>query len=187
MDWPLVTGLIGAAAWIPPIISRVRKWLSKPVLTLTNANQCQIGFTELGPIFNIKFAITADIESVLIDKIYFELTHDSGAKFNFRWHEVVEIKGQMIIPGTPNQPVFQETEAIAIKVLQTDFRDVELRNRLEKHTEGLRSYLYEFSKERRRLTNNGKYDADNFMQVKQFKTCKISCNLKWFGLLVVMM
>lgn len=164
--WTLITSIVGAAAWIPPLLSLLKKWITKPVLTITPSSTCEVGFTELGPILNIKMAITADNQNILIDRIEFELSHDSGAKHLFRWHEVAEVRGQMILPGVENQPLIQEAEAIALKILTTDFKDVLLRCRLEEHTEGLRSYDYEFKKERRRLSNNNQYDPLSFYLTK---------------------
>lgn len=164
--WTLIISIIGAAAWLPPLLSLVKKWLTKPALIITPSNQCLVGFAELGPIINIKMAITADNESILIDRIEFELSHDSGAKQLFRWHEVAEVRGQMIVPGVSNQPVIQESEAIAIKILSTDFKDILLKNRLEEHSEGLRKYDDEFNKERRRLSNNNQYDPLSFYASK---------------------
>lgn len=164
--WTLIVSIIGAAAWIPPILSLIQEWLTKPVLYITPSKQCEVGFTELGPILNIKMALTADNQNILIDRIDFELFHDSGAKHLFRWHEIVEIRGQMIVPGVANHTIFQESEAIAVKILTTDFKDVQLRNRLEEHSEELRQYDSECRKERRRLTNNAQYDPEVFYASK---------------------
>jgi hypothetical protein len=152
----LIVGIIGAAAWIPQLI----KLFKKPTLTITPANICEVGFNNLGPIFNFKSAITVDNQSVLIDRIGFELQHESGAKYSFLWHEIMEVKGQMIIPGTPAQPVIQETTAIAIKILPTDFKDVFLRNRMQEHSEGAKRFLDSLDIERRRLINNNQYDPE---------------------------
>ena len=122
--WTLITAIVGAAAWIPPVFSLVKDWVTKPRLTVATSSQCEVGFTELGPILNIKMAITVDKWDVFIDCIEFDLIHESGARHKFRWHEVVEVKGQVIIPGAPSQPVMQESEAIALKILPTDFKHV---------------------------------------------------------------
>jgi|SRR5690554_298974 hypothetical protein len=161
-SWTLVISLVGAAAWLPHLVTLAIKVFRKPKLTLTPARTCQLGYTELGPIFNIKAALTAEHESILIDKIEFSLRHESGDKHLFRWHEITEVKGQMVVPGVQTQPIYQESEAIAIKILPTDFKDLLFRNRLEPHTQGLKKYEYAFDRERRRLVNAGQYDSDKF-------------------------
>lgn len=160
--WTLGISLIGAAAWLPHLIGLVIKTLRKPRLSVTPARTCEIGFTELGPIFNMKVAITTEHENVLVDSVEFVIKHDSGDTYKFRWHEVTEIKGQMIIPGIQSQPIYQESEAIAIKILPTDFKDLLLRNRLESHTQGFKAHDYAAKSERRRLINAGSYDSAAF-------------------------
>ncbi len=160
--WTLGISLVGAAAWLPHLVTLSIKMLRKPKLTITPARICEVGFTELGPIFNIKAAITAEHDNILIDAIEFNIKHESGDKYNFRWHEITEVKGQMIMPGVQSQPIYQESEAIAIKILPTDFKDLLFRNRLEPHTQGLKAYNYAFNRERRRLINANQYKSGTF-------------------------
>tara|TARA_R110000850_G_scaffold177884_2_gene303707 strand:+ start:929 stop:1720 length:792 start_codon:yes stop_codon:yes gene_type:complete len=160
--WTLGIGLIGAAAWLPHLVTLTIKILRKPKLTATPARSCEIGFTELGPIFNIKTALTAEHESILIDKVEFRILHESGDVHQFRWHEISEVKGQMIVPGVQNQPIHQESEAIAVKILPTDFKDLLFRNRLESHTQGYKKYEYAFNRERRRLINAEQFRSSAF-------------------------
>ena len=164
--WTLITAIVGAAAWIPPVFSLVKDWVTKPRLTVETSSQCEVGFTELGPILNIKMAITVDKWDVFIDCIEFDLIHESGARHKFRWHEVVEVKGQVIIPGAPSQPVMQESEAIALKILPTDFKYFQLRTRMQSHTEGFKKYDQDLVRERRRLVNNNQYDPYVFYASK---------------------
>jgi len=161
--WTLAISLVGAAAWIPQLLNYAINYFKKPIVNLIPSALCQIGFTELGPIFNLKLAITADNQSVLLSLIEFDLTHeDTGAKHIFKWHEIVEIKGQMFIAGMSGQSISHEVEAVAIKILTTDFKDVFLKNRLENHTEGVISLDYELSKERRRLESSNQYNPEQF-------------------------
>ncbi|WP_145649413.1 hypothetical protein [Pseudoduganella lurida] len=160
-EWALVTGIVGAAAWIVPIFAALKSWLRRPVVTVIPSWGAQIGFTELGPVLNIKVALTAN-HDVLIDSVQLCLTHESGARFLFRWHEVVEVKGHLIFPGAQSQPLFQEAEAIAMKILSTDIKDVELRNRLSTHTETFRKFARRWAIERHRLMNAGRYDPEHY-------------------------
>lgn len=161
INWALVTGVIGAAAWIPPVVSVIRSFFKRPLVTVIPSHYVTVGFTELGPVLNIKVAITSN-QDVLINNVQLNVKHESGANFLFRWHEVVEVKGQMIFPGAANQPVFQETEAIAMKILPSDFKDVELRNRSATHTETCRKLWRDWTVDRRRQMNLGEYDSAVF-------------------------
>lgn len=156
--WTLGISLIGAAAWLPHLIKALRK--SK--LIVSTARTCEVGYTELGPIFNIKAALTAEHESILIDRVEFAVQHESGDLHKFIWHEIIEVKGQMVFPGSQSQPILQETEAIAIKILPTDFKDILFKNRLEAHTQGLKKHEYAFNREKRRLINTEQYNSSSF-------------------------
>lgn len=161
-SWTLVISLVGAAAWLPHLVMLSVKVLRKPKLTVTPARTCEVGYTELGPIFNIKAALTAEHEDILIDQVEFKIKHESGDVHLFRWHEITEVKGQLIVPGVQSQPIHQVSEAIAIKILPTDFKDLLFRNRLESHTQGLKKYEYDFNREHRRLVNAGQYNSTTF-------------------------
>ena len=67
-----------------------------------------------------------------------------------------------------DQPVVvsQGFEAIAIKILPTDLKNVQFWNRLDEHTKGIKQYDYEYKKERRRLVNNDQYDPNKFYVTK---------------------
>lgn len=168
---PLLTfviSIIGAAAWIPQLIATIVGFMKKPLITISPVNHTDIGFTELGPIINVKVAITSDNADTVIDLIELEVKHESGSTHKFKWHEVTEVKGQIIVSGSSNESISQllESEATAIKVLQTDLKEVFLRNRLDAHTSLNRKYGNEFNKERRRLINNNQYTPEAFYVTK---------------------
>ena len=159
-QWDLTVALLAAAAWIPPIFSAVMKWRRRPVLTVDIGRYVEVGFTELGPVLNMSTAFTAE-ENILVNRIDIILKHESGSEFNFRWHELLEVRG-MVATNSSTQPIYQEAEAIAMKILATDFKSVVLRNRLEAHTDRLHDLNTGWTEERRRLENSGAYNPDSF-------------------------
>lgn len=48
-----ILSILGALAWMPIIIQWVQNWLKKPKITIIFGQETEIGFTELGPIFNL--------------------------------------------------------------------------------------------------------------------------------------
>lgn len=48
--------VLGALAWLPFIIQMIREKLKKPKLKIIPDKQIEIGYTTLGPIFNINIA-----------------------------------------------------------------------------------------------------------------------------------
>ncbi len=160
--WTLVIGAIGAAAWIPQLVRMIASLVRKQVVFLATSGQCEIGFTELGPIFNIQTVIAVNSKEILIDSIEIEIQHESGSRQKFLWHEINESKGQIVIPGTLNQPLFKEMQAIAVKVVSTDLKDILLKNRMERYTSEMRKYADKFNQERRRLIINNVYNPQAF-------------------------
>lgn len=154
----IVLGAIGAAAWLPYLI----KMFSKSKLIVIPPSTCVIGYTELGPIFNLNVAIAAENKDVLINNIEFNIQHESGDKYSFSWHEILEIKGLALMPDGRAQSIQQESEAIAFKVLPTDFKNPLLRNRMKSHTQKYERCREKFDRERRRLVNANKYDPLDF-------------------------
>lgn len=112
------------------------KWRKKPILTLDVGRYVEVGFTELGPVLNLAETFTSD-QNILVSLVEIIITHESGARYDFLWHEISEVKGQMVSSNAGIQPIYQLSEAIAMKILATDFKYVLLRNRLDAHTERL--------------------------------------------------
>ncbi len=88
-----IPAILGALAWIPHLISVIIKILEKPRLEVLSDNWAEIGFTELGPIFNPKLAFYAKNSSVLITRITSRVTHESGRETLFEWQFIVDRDG----------------------------------------------------------------------------------------------
>lgn len=54
-----IAAYIGAAAWAPQIGSWMYGWLVKPRVQILPERMVEVGFTTLGPIFNIRLALSA--------------------------------------------------------------------------------------------------------------------------------
>ena len=55
-----VAAYLGAMAWIPQILKWGYRSIIKPVITITPEKSVSIGFTVLGPIFNLRLSINVD-------------------------------------------------------------------------------------------------------------------------------
>jgi len=80
-----VAAYIGAAAWLPQITAWVYKWLLKPTLTVVSEGKAEVGHTSLGPILNIKFALSAERQDIIINDFRVQLVHQDGDTHTFRW------------------------------------------------------------------------------------------------------
>jgi hypothetical protein len=110
-----VLAIIGAFAWLPFIINLVREKLKKPKLKIIPDKQIEIGYTTLGPIFNINLAFLSENKSSLITAAELELIHESNEHTYFSWIWLEESLFQMDLPKIP---VFykKNQKAIALNV-----------------------------------------------------------------------
>jgi len=84
-----ILAILGALAWLPQLIIFLRNWLIKPELQIIPENQLEIGFTMIGPIINLNFAILSEKQKALIKNIEIELKHEDNdiQKFKWKWFE----------------------------------------------------------------------------------------------------
>jgi len=86
-DW---LAFIGAAAWVPQIVSWTYHGLTKPKLTFGASRTLEVGFTSLGPLLNIPCGLSTSRKDALIKSINATVMHDSGRKKEFRLLSVTE-------------------------------------------------------------------------------------------------
>ena len=95
MGW---VAIIGAAAWMPQIITWLYRFFSKPKITLYPHCNPQIGYTTLGPIFNIDLALLSEKKAVVLNNFYINITHENGASYTFDWNSLSELRNTRLIP-----------------------------------------------------------------------------------------
>ena len=86
MGWGDIVALVGAAAWLP----QIWQYFQKPKVTPIVGGQVEIGFSELGPVFNPKVAFRAERRTALVREIRYILTHERGQKSTFKCTQLVE-------------------------------------------------------------------------------------------------
>ncbi|MBP1317108.1 hypothetical protein [Herbaspirillum sp. 1130] len=112
IDW---LGIIGAAAWLVPIIGWIKKSVTKPEIQIFTAPAPEIGFTMNGPIFNIRMALAVRYKEIVVTRIGIRLTHESGSFHKFEWRGMTQTMGQMRSPQG-HIPFERESEVLALKV-----------------------------------------------------------------------
>lgn len=106
---------IGAAAWLPQVITWIAKWFAKPKLKIIPSNTPEVGYTSFGPIFNLTCAIAAERKDAVVERVSVSLRHERGQKSLFIWESLNETFSQIrstkgFAEISKNQP------AIALKV-----------------------------------------------------------------------
>lgn len=123
MAWTDVVAVIGALSWTIPLGSFLKRKLFKPLVRLRRDKTAEIGYTEMGPVFNFNAAIYSDMP-ILIEKIECVVSHHNGSRHIFRCHDThdlakIDSKGLAV-------PI----SAIAIAVDPQRGVQVQLRNRI---------------------------------------------------------
>lgn len=96
-----ILAIMGAMAWLPFIINIIKERLEKPKLKIIPDKQMEIGYTTLGPIFNINVAFLSETKSALITKVDLEIIHESNEHTYFTWTWFEESLFQMDLPQIP--------------------------------------------------------------------------------------
>lgn len=107
---------IGAAAWLPQIASWIYRWFIHPVITIVPDRYAEVGFTSLGPIFNVRMAFSADNKDVIIDGFGLLIQHSDGDMRTLRWSGLTETFSEITDAAGNRQVVSRDQIPIALKI-----------------------------------------------------------------------
>ena len=111
-----ILAILGALAWLPQLIVFINKKITIPKLTIITDKDLEIGYTTLGPIFNLQIAFLAEKKRALIRKVEIEMTHENNETHKFTWDWFEEILYEVSIPQSGLIPTRKNQKAIAINV-----------------------------------------------------------------------
>lgn len=109
---------IGAAAWLPQIVSWLWRRLAVPQVTIIAAPSFELGFTRLGPIFNTRLAFSAEWQDALVDRLDVKLQHEEGEEHRLRWAGMSEHLSEITDAAGNRQVVSREQDPIAFQIGQ---------------------------------------------------------------------
>jgi hypothetical protein len=158
-----IIAVVGALAWIPPIFIGVRAWLTKPSIRVITQPTPEIGYTTLGPILNLRVALTVVHKDIVITGIRLVVTHESGDQTPFSWRGVVQRMGTMTYPEVGAVPFEKELNVLAMKVSQKDVEErfVRFQNLDYLHK---KAHLEATTlKEMAHLRKTGSFEAEKFL------------------------
>jgi hypothetical protein len=117
-----IAAYIGAAAWLPPITTWLYKFFIRPKLRVVPEQFGEVGFTRLGPIFNIRMAFFVENRDIIIHGIELTLRHEDGESRSFRWAGLAETISEITDASGNRQIVSRDQAPIAVKISpQTHF------------------------------------------------------------------
>lgn len=153
-----IAAYIGAAAWLPQIISWAYKSYSKPSLKLITSPTFQLGYTTLGPIINLTCSISAETRDALIEKIEIILKHEKGEKRTMTWSLLYEKQQEITNYMGERAEIAKNQPAIALKVptislteKQITFQDLEFQADFQLHSNKIME-IYNFHKKKGKST-----------------------------------
>ena len=138
MDAMNLVAIIGAAAWTPQIFTWVHRALTRPKVSLHLHLLPQIGYTVLGPIFNVTFALLSEKKDAILNKISAILKHENGATYTFDWAGLSEALSEIENPLGETVTVKKTSLPLVVKVLHTGVAQVFVRFMHEQFRANLR-------------------------------------------------
>lgn len=112
-----IAAYIGAAAWLPQIGTWIYRFFVQPTLRIVPDKYAEVGFTTLGPIFNVRLALSAEKKDLIIDGFELLLQHSDGDSRTLRWSGLAETFSEISdAAGRRQQVVSRDQTPIALKV-----------------------------------------------------------------------
>lgn len=111
-----IAAYIGAAAWLPHIASWFYSWFVRPSVRLVPNQYAEVGFSSLGPIFNLRMAFFVDNKDLVIDGMELSLRHQDGESRILRWAGIGETFSEITDAAGNKQIVGRDQSPIAIKI-----------------------------------------------------------------------
>lgn len=111
-----IAAYIGAAAWIPQIVSWIYRRVIQPIVIIVPDKYAQVGFTSLGPIFNMSMAFSSENKDIIVDGFELVLQHSDGDTHAFRWTGLNETFSEITDTSGNRQVVSRDQTPIALKI-----------------------------------------------------------------------
>jgi hypothetical protein len=111
-----IAAYIGAAAWLPQIGRWVLAAFTRPKLTVVCPSVMEVGYTQFGPIVNLRMFIRAERRDVLIQRITLTAVHERGESHLLTWKWLQENQSQLIVPGQDPLWFRKHDDAVALPI-----------------------------------------------------------------------
>jgi hypothetical protein len=118
-----IAAIVGALAWIPPVVIFVRGRIVTPVVEVITPRTIELGFSTFGPIINLHVAFVTSRKDLVVSDIRIRLKHESGETRIFSWQGIVQHLGRISNPGSGQLLSEKEQSVLAIKLNQRDVEE----------------------------------------------------------------
>lgn len=167
-----IAAYLGAAAWVPQIITWVFRAAVKPLPKLVSAPTLELGYTTFGPILNLTCAIASSRKDALIERIAATFKHENGENHTLTWQWLEEILFTTTTTTGETGETKKSQPAIALKVptaflveKKIGLQDLEFRREFNKYVEKLSDHLrYDSEEEKKKKV----FSAKEFLDLNDF-------------------
>ncbi|WP_156004368.1 hypothetical protein [Thiomonas sp. FB-6] len=119
-DW---LALIGAAAWVPQLVTWVISFFSRSKVVVFPAATAEICYGSFGSAINIGFVFSASQKAALITGFALQVTRSDGARKEFTWTGLNETISEITDAYGNKQIVKRAQIPVALKVGTDDVKD----------------------------------------------------------------
>lgn len=156
--------ILGAMAWAPPILSMIKSRLTKPEIRIISNQSAEIGFTLLGPIFNVYLAFSVKNHDIVVSGFKVRITHEGGEKKVFEWKGIKQQLLKMTTPDGSVTPYEKENSVLAIKLNQKEIEERNIKCRETAFINGREGYDAKAIKRMIYLKDQGTFDKVDFLK-----------------------
>jgi hypothetical protein len=163
-----IVAIIGALAWLPKIFEILRKWLIRSKISIIIQRFSEIGFTSLGPIFNIRLAFSVINKDIVIKNIQIIIKHDTGEERIFSWQGIIQSLGKLSGPDGQSIPYEKENTVLAIKLQTKDIDERLIRFQENIFIQKRQELINKFTKKMIYLKNQQDFNSDKLINSEEF-------------------
>ncbi|WP_394205249.1 hypothetical protein [Shewanella waksmanii] len=164
IDWIAV---LGALAWSPHLVSIIKKLLTKPKVRVITQKNAEIGFTTLGPIFNLRVAFSVENKDLVISGMNVIIKHEAGSEHHFEWQGIVQQVGKMTSSATGVMPFEKELSVLAMKLNQKEIEERFIRCQEVSFITSKNQYISKATKKASYLKSEERFDAEGFLREQE--------------------
>lgn len=163
-----IVSIVGALAWLPPIVSLIRNIFIKSIIQINTSKTAEIGFSTFGQIVNLRLAFSAENKDIVLSSIIIRLKHETGEEKVFSWQGIVQNLGRLTNPGIGSLPYEKENAVLAIKLNTREVDERFIRFQNDEYLETRQMLLEKIRNKIVFLTNTGTFNPETIAATQEF-------------------
>ncbi len=164
LDW---VAIFGALAWTPHVISMIRNAITKPEIRVISSRNAELGFTTLGPIFNVRLAFSVKNHDIAVSGLKIRIIHESGEGKLFEWQGIKQEVFKMTTPDGSVMPYEKENSVLAIKLNQKEIEERTIQCQETAFINEKSEYEFKALKKLVYLNNQPSFNNDVFLRSQE--------------------